>query len=1052
MWRSYVNLPSARQRWWGLFGISVLIHWVDTATTLSFYPLANDPFQNPATQIAWTKPPKGWSSPTVHFCGYRGGLSASALDTYNASGLGDVVWPQWPVLISKTLADDLQGVASRGLWLVDISNYVPGDPQCDSFPQGTSVCEYHLRRQISDLLETTLGEKFTGMDNGEQDGRYTTYAPLQYRGRGGGHSSRPSELRKAFIHFYQFFDRMADDLGNKMMALDSLWSPHYFAKTGYYTALGAETAQGLPNAQLFYAWLRGAAKQFGKWIWGNVSVYNRFGFKTCTNQITHASAKSNGSTTCVCSASGTSLSLMRRLMYQQLLYGVKIFGFETLGGCGDPSPTSPISPIAKIQVAGKAFADKNELGVHITQVAVMADFMSGFAPPRHLYAGTTAYRVWGNLPFSEGDFWMSAVFDLMYPGYTASSFFHNESGFMTATPFSDTADVLLSDCALDIMSRYPVMVVVTPIVSSQAETIAKFESYVESGGLLIVTAEVLRSLSIFGVSVNKQSECVAIPAGNVINFTASSGVLSNITETFPVLTCPVSLSIANTAVPPTMQVLASTLLHGAASAVPLAYSITPPKHQGKMVVLTSSGMASVPQVPPLSPSVVTDAAPLPNPFPMSDHVRALLGSVLVSQSLFSVGDDLSLVVNRVSDTEYIVAIANPTLSELALKLNANPMLGTVSSIEEILLDDAALATSNLPGYLPEGSEKADVGKSTNVSIAGVDQRIFKVTISQPTATLLPTRPPRPRPNKVALPITESNHIQESVLLRPTLTQHVDAIVVDWTYLETRSQMDLAATAGWMIKQNITVLVDFTSGLNLYPDLHLCNNSVQYAQSITRMKAVLTKMMIPSNASTNDTSSFAKDVIVAAHREPENCEGFYHVNTTEPCAQCYNDTVAAYVVLTNEFADINFHMQVGERPAGPTDLVSAALFLKHVGNPTNLWLAVHTAVLMEQDVPAIALDIARIGLMFVAAPSYDAWNACPMSPTCPNGTQVLAHHSSLKTLSPTQRAATTAYIQLSRTLATVPWLVVDASLPTMSDGINMAEDAEYQEFAQLEQLL
>jgi hypothetical protein len=82
------------------------------------------------------------------------------------------------------------------------------------------------------LLETTLGEKFTGMDNGEQDGRYTTYAPLQYRGRGGGHSSRPSELRKAFIHFYQFFDRMADDLGNKMMALDSLWSPHYFAKTG----------------------------------------------------------------------------------------------------------------------------------------------------------------------------------------------------------------------------------------------------------------------------------------------------------------------------------------------------------------------------------------------------------------------------------------------------------------------------------------------------------------------------------------------------------------------------------------------------------------------------------------------------------------------------------------------------------------------------------------------------------------------------------------------------------------------------------------------------
>lgn len=58
---------------------------------------------------------------------------------------------------------------------------------------------------------------------------------------------------------------MADDLGNKLMALNSLWDTHYFARSGFYTALGAETAQGLPNAQLFYAFLRGAAKQFGAW-------------------------------------------------------------------------------------------------------------------------------------------------------------------------------------------------------------------------------------------------------------------------------------------------------------------------------------------------------------------------------------------------------------------------------------------------------------------------------------------------------------------------------------------------------------------------------------------------------------------------------------------------------------------------------------------------------------------------------------------------------------------------------------------------------------------
>ncbi len=32
---------------------------------------------------------------------------------------------------------------------------------------------------------------------------------------------------------------MTDDLGSKMMALNSLYYTHYFAKTGVYTAIGA---------------------------------------------------------------------------------------------------------------------------------------------------------------------------------------------------------------------------------------------------------------------------------------------------------------------------------------------------------------------------------------------------------------------------------------------------------------------------------------------------------------------------------------------------------------------------------------------------------------------------------------------------------------------------------------------------------------------------------------------------------------------------------------------------------------------------------------------
>ena len=106
-----------------------------------------------------------------------------------------------------------------------------------------------------------------------------------------------------------------------------------------------------------------AAKQFGNWIWGNASIYNRFGFKQCAMRNTSAAGDAQE---CVCDDQGSSLSLFRRLMYQQLLCaltarsplvsltccgcsdcalalradGAKIFGFEALQ-CGDPGDSPP---------------------------------------------------------------------------------------------------------------------------------------------------------------------------------------------------------------------------------------------------------------------------------------------------------------------------------------------------------------------------------------------------------------------------------------------------------------------------------------------------------------------------------------------------------------------------------------------------------------------------------------------------------------------------------------------------------------------------------------
>lgn len=188
------------------------------------------------------------------------------------------------------------------LMVIDISQYVPGDTDiCDEPQDVDSVCEYHVRGAAYDVLKSRLGERWSGMDNGEQDGRYCYYA---------GQVASPSAVgsyAEQFSQFMRHFQRMTDDLGSRMMSLNSLYYPHYFAKTGLYTMVAAETAQGLPNANLFYAFLRGAAKAFAALLWGNVSVYNCFRFKTCNATS--------------CTGNGTSLSLMKRLMYSQLLMG-----------------------------------------------------------------------------------------------------------------------------------------------------------------------------------------------------------------------------------------------------------------------------------------------------------------------------------------------------------------------------------------------------------------------------------------------------------------------------------------------------------------------------------------------------------------------------------------------------------------------------------------------------------------------------------------------------------------------------------------------------------
>ncbi len=382
--------------------------------------------------------------------------------------LGRVIWPSYQVLFAANLGELAEAIAREELFLFDIWGYVPG-----SGPGGYWT-QFKAPPEALRLLEATLGPRWLGTDFGEQDGRYLNGYAAQMT---------PASAPRAeqYLHFQRHFERMGDDLGHRHAALVSLNFGHYLLKEGTFTLIGAETAQALPNSQVYYAFIRGAGKQYGVPWFGNASVFNRWGFK---RYVTPGQTDGYpfGPT------KGTSLSLLKRLLYTHLLYNSMIAGFET-GWLED----SGLTPIGSLQQAAVRWTERHGMpGVMHTPVALLLDFHCGWSFPRHLYS-EKIYRVWGNLPYGEGDYLTDAVLDLLYPGYQDASYFHDERGFNVATPFGDIADCLLSDAAGWLLARYPVVVVAGEL-SGGAELRDKLEAYVAGGGHLVITRANLAKL------------------------------------------------------------------------------------------------------------------------------------------------------------------------------------------------------------------------------------------------------------------------------------------------------------------------------------------------------------------------------------------------------------------------------------------------------------------------------------------------------------------------------------------------------------------------------
>jgi hypothetical protein len=811
--------------------------------------------------------------------------------------LGTVIWPSYPILFAKNLGDLAEEIKRRDLYLFDVWGYVPGSGPGGYWQQFKPPAEAFT------LLEAKLGERWLGTDIGEQDGRYI-----------GGYANQmhPASANRfeQYLNSQRHFERMGDDLGHKHAALVSLNFGHYFLKEGTYTLIGAETAQALPNNQVYYAFIRGAGKQYGVPWFGNASVFNRWGYKTYGSEGT-ADGYQHGPT------KGTSLSLLKRLLYSHILYNSMVVGFENGWLEGDK-----LTPIGRIQQSAQQWVrEQGQPGVMHTPVALLLDFYAGWSFPRHLYTDKL-YRVWGNLPYEPGDYLTDGILDLLYPGYQNSSYYHDESGFVAPTPYGDIADCLLSDAPLWLLKRYPVVIVAGELKASR-ELFAKLWTYAREGGHLVITGENLRRLDQSQAhpdAAKPNSPAVTTAYGHQLDelpFTAFAGWSE-----------------------PAGEVLAK---QGR-----LTLADTRPLGEGRITVFrTPFGVTSQPQwAKPLSEI----DKPLITPYPLLRHVRAVLDHILRAQMLFEAGDGLSLITCRKGPGDYTLGIFNNSWRELPFKITSRA--GPLQSISELPLDCSA---QSAPGYTPEGIDPLALGRNTASTIAGGDVRIFALRVKETGVVEIAQAKPPTRPLGRVLPLRRATSIKEEILARPCFFQHFDGVVVDWRYLHEREQAALAQEARWLRRQGLRVYVDLSSGVNLYPDLRLANNlAADYAASMDAITDVLAKMEIVG----------ARQLVLPLHRAPEN--NF----TDEQTRAAFAETLRG---LARQAAQrqVTLHLRVGfGKP--PWSVEEAARLLELVGAP-NLRLAPATALLMakgakpESLAPVLA---AKTGLWLVSAPRRD----------------------------------------------------------------------------------
>ncbi len=734
------------------------------------------------------------------------------LDAYvDRFRLGTVVWPHTHTVWAENFPDLVEEIRRRGLYLFDIWSYRPG------YMRNGTLSNWRAPAGMPAFLVERLGDRFLGFDNGEQDGRYVSQYAVQQCPSG-------ADRRRQYLHFHRHFRQLWDNIGNHIATLISLCYVHYFLKEGNHLIAGAETAQGLPNSQIYYAFIRGAGKQYGVHWFGNASVWNRWGWKVYFKSDEAEAVNKDGRG---CGPRwGTSLSLMKRLLYTHWMYDCVLLGFEN-GWFRRPDPedvlrgefemgtdligpSDSLSPLGEIQAAAKRFVETHgRAGSMHAPVAVLLDFFAGWTMPRHLYADRV-YQVWGARPYDVGDHLTHAILSLLYPGYEDSGFYEDERAFLSDTPYGDCADCVLSDVSAAVLARYS-LIIVAGLLTGSLELADKLRAAARDGATVFMTAE---NAKILYPEWNIADLCM-FSDGTTVSVAGNEITERRCFELYRARRIPRAEEIAE--------------CEGEPAIVSIEIGT------GRMIVsLSPFGLNSEPIVKGRFTNEVNRS--LPRPYDLLDHVRAILHQALIRERIFSVGEGLGYTVARKTDGAYHIAVYNNSNETRTFQIVSHA--GELLDVVELKLDQSE---KSAVGYRPRPFLDDAMDAAGADSIAAGDIRVFQAEIREASVRLMRKPDPRRPPARTYMRIGVESTIEDAILCMPTFFDYFSGILVDWRFLESRDRAQLERDAAWLFRQRCDVIIDFSSGCNLFPDFAFLDSAgIPFYETMERLRTLFEK--------------------------------------------------------------------------------------------------------------------------------------------------------------------------------------------------------------------